>query len=533
MKRVPLRIVRSLFGSALCLAFATQVQAQCQNPVCFPGEPCPQYRCPPPHRFGNLSVCHIAFSSAPAGGVAISFVNNFSGATCANSTIFYTVDGSPATEASIEYTGPVTLPQGAPGINSIAVETSTTDANGNVTAQAVIAQDGESTWNSWDTVIVCPQSGCPSFPGTPNLKNGGGVSGTPSDIYFLDQQTSTHPPGSPTTGNFNFATNSGPTQTLWPFSVSLGPQINCAGSTGCGCDTCNTLVEDFYLWPEYDSSANPADVQDWESDMVSWILQPNEVQAGGSLQCDATSGWGFDYPSSATSPSWSYSWPIGPTTAGPITQDCVGNLPFGTIPAVIGSSDTTFSVTPNGSNSLEPGMILRIDDEEIMCTAVSSNQCTNAIRGWAGSNGGIGQPHNQGTPWMGSVHVQYHMSLYPGNEGCPYNGMNNAVDCAFIDYLTLNNVQYDFDANYNNGSGTQTNTGTYLGVPVPVPPGPYSVQNGQEVYYDVDRVFNQFQMDIPQTVSSAAEVGEYIDQDNVTASWGVEATASCAASSCP
>lgn len=293
---------------------------------------------------------------------------------------------------------------------------------------------------------------------------------------------------------------------LWPLSASLGPQG--------GCDTCSTLVEDFYLWPEYDGSANPNSVDRWESDLISWILQPSQVQAGASLQCNTDPGVGWQY-NYQTGPNWQ-------TFPGPITQDCVGNLPFGTIPNGMGVGDTSFYVTPNGSNSLEPGMIVRIDSEEILCTAVSGNECTNAIRAWADSNQGNPQTHLAGVPWMGSVHVQYHVSLDPGNNGCQVNG--SSVDCAFIDYLTLNNVQYNFDTTYNGGNGTQTSTGTYFGIPVPVPPGPG---------YGIDRVYNQFQMDVPSSVTSPTEVGEYVDQVNVTASWGIQAAASCAASSCP
>lgn len=94
MGKIPSRIVQSLTGVVLCSALTSQVQAQqCANPVCYPGEPCPEYRCPTKH-FGNLSLCHLTFSSFSGGGIEISYINGFSGATCSNSTVFYTVDGS-------------------------------------------------------------------------------------------------------------------------------------------------------------------------------------------------------------------------------------------------------------------------------------------------------------------------------------------------------------------------------------------------------------------------------------------------------
>lgn len=416
----------------------------------------------------------------------------------ANSSMFYTLDSSQATEASIKYTGnAVTLPSGVTSVNVVAAQTS--DGSGN---SAVIVQDGQTIWGHWKTVDGCT-SMCPSYPDTPNPQHGGGVDGTPPAIYFWNPQTSTIPPGSPTTGNFNFSTaDNEATSVLWPYNVSAGD----AGSTT-GCENCTALVEDFYLWPEYDSSANPSNVHEWESDLIAWNATTGQ-EPGASLQCNVNQGWQYLYQGG---PTWQNL--ASDTNGDPITQDCVGNLPFGTLPNNGGPSGeltataTSFSVTPNGSNTVEAGMILRIDDEEILCTAVSGNQCTTAVRGWAGTSAAV---HAENKPWMGSVHVQYHVSLYPGNHGCGTN-----IDCAFIDYLILNNHVYNFHNIYNNGSGTQIGSETYYGWKIPVP-----------VYTPSDdRVFNQFQMDVPS--GSATEVGEYVDQDNVTGSWGVLASGSC------
>jgi hypothetical protein len=82
-----------------------------------------------------------------------------------------------------------------------------------------------------------------------------------------------------------------------------------------------------------------------------------------------------------------------------------------------------------------------------------------------------------------------------------------AVDCAFIDYLYLNNVQHSFPKQQNY---------QYPGVPIQIPTATHSD----------DRVFNQFQMDVNS--SSGPDVGEYADQVNVTGSWGAECSASYA-----
>jgi hypothetical protein len=160
-------------------------------------------------------------------------------------------------------------------------------------------------------------------------------------------------------------------------------------------------------------------------------------------------------------------------------------------------------------------MILLIDNEEILCTAASGNTCTSSKRGWAGTGA---TTHAPGALYMGSVHVQYHVTLDPGQNACLLNGKSGAaVECVFIDYMILNNVKYDFHALY----GEQTVAGV---------PGYSALTVPAYIYtYPPDRVYDQKQIDVKGGIgspSSPVEVGEFIDRDNVTASFGVLASGS-------
>jgi hypothetical protein len=87
-----------------------------------------------------------------------------------------------------------------------------------------------------------------------------------------------------------------------------------------------------------------------------------------------------------------------------------------------------------------------------------------------------------------------------------------AVECVFIDYLIVNNLKYDFHSIY----GTQTVGGVAGYSALTVPAYTYT--------YPVDRAFDQKQIDVASGIgspSSPQQVGEFIDLDNVTASFGV------------
>jgi hypothetical protein len=279
------------------------------------------------------------------------------------------------------------------------------------------------------------------------------------------------------------------------------------------------MIEDFYIWPQYTSTINPANVENWELDMNSWDLTiPTNGYLGASMQCSIIEG-GWQYNGQADNGQGGSKWlnfsSTGFTTDTKINHDC--QFPFGTLAAPISSdTQTSFSVTPNLTSGItaatvEPGMIVLLDSEEILCTASSGNTCTNSTRGWAGTTA---TTHSEGALYSGSVHVQYHVTFKPGDTSvCKISGTSGtAVECVFIDYLIVNNVKFNFHSLY----GEQTVGGVAGYSKLTVPAFTYT--------YGIDRVFDQKQIDVAAGIgspSSPAEVGEFIDKDNVTASFGV------------
>jgi Chitobiase/beta-hexosaminidase C-terminal domain len=429
--------------------------------------------------------------------------------------IFYTLDGSTATEGSIEYIPgvPVTV---APGttINAVAVQMT---SGGNT---AVTVQNGQATQSAWKTVLA--SSSAQSAPyvslyNTPHLDYGSGASGgddgvqgIPTAIGMVVNQSLPSAIGGGTTTNFNMTTENlsgagSGLQVLWPYDSS--------GPTGDGCDSCTSMIEDFYIWPQYTASINPANVENWELDMNSWKLGDTYGYLGASFQCSILDG-GWQY-NGQSAPGWTNLSSTGFSSMTKINHDC--QFPFGTLSADITSgTQQNFSVTPNVTGSVtaatvEPGMIVLLDNEEILCTASSGNTCTASQRGWAGTTA---VTHAAGALYSGSVHVQYHVTFKPGDTSvCMINGKSGtAVECVFIDYLIVNNVKYDFHSIY----GTQTVGGVA---------GYSALTNPAYTYtYPVDRAFDQKQIDVKSGIgspSAPAEVGEFIDMDNVTASFGV------------
>jgi hypothetical protein len=390
----------------------------------------------------------------------------------------------------------------------------------------VAVQNGQVTPSNWKTVLASTStqsSPYTSYYNSPNIQYGSGggvcnqgVCGIPTQLGMVPNQPLPTVTGSSTATNFTMTTQNlsgagNGLQVLWPYNEP-------GGTTG-GCDSCTSMIEDFYIWPQYTSSINPANVENWELDMNSWNLTiPTYGYLGASFQCSILDG-GWQY-NGQHSPGWTNLYSDGFSKTTKINHDC--QFPFGTLSSAITSAtQQSFTVTPNVTGSVtaatvEPGMILLIDNEEILCTASSGNTCTASKRGWAGTGA---TTHSAGALYMGSVHVQYHVTFKPGDTSvCKLNGTSGAaVECVFIDYLIVNNVKYDFHTIY----GVQTVGGVAGYSALTVPAYTYT--------YSPDRVFDQKQIDVKSGIgspSSPAEVGEFVDRDNVTASFGVVASES-------
>ena len=501
------------------------------------------------------TVCN--YYTAGSGAVTFSYAggNVTMSTSIPNAWIFYTLDGSIATEASIKYTVAVPVASGTV-INAVAV----TMTSGSNTGVAV--QNGQENASNWKTNLACYADECSTYlskytnPPPLNYAKGtkgcspysstcvnnttssgwNGVQGIPTQLGMNTNESLPTALGTNAyTASFTLSTEGYPnssingstggtagyhgTQVLWPYN------------TGGGCDSCTSMVEDFYIWPEYTSTVDAGYGQNWELDMNSWKTS-GSVYLGASMQCSNNSG-GWEYNGQHANYTDTSGWKLFnqngfSSTSSPITQDC--QLPFGTLSAAITSAtQTSFTVTPNQTTvnsknivaaGVEPGMILLVDNEEIMCGSGSSgNTCASARRGWAGTSP---TTHAQGAYYEGSVHVQYHVTFKPGDTSvCNIDGKTGggqAVECIFVDYLILNNHEYNFHTLY--GEQTVSGVGGYSALSVPA----YTLDSGYP-----DRVFDQKQIDIDKTVGSSSnqvEVGAYIDQDNVTASFGVAGSSS-------
>jgi hypothetical protein len=449
------------------------------------------------------------YTAAASSNITFSYANGqvTISTTEQNAKIFYTADGSKATEASIEYTGPFNASAGAT-INAVAVQV-TSGSN-----QAVIVQNGQATYSDWKTNLACYASQCPEGNySSPDLnpcpsndnnttsKGCQGVQGIPSQVAMKTSQTV---PGFGSATNFNFTDNGQypgsqnyGTQVLWPYNV---------GTTGC--DQCTGMVEDFYIWP----GQTPGDVENWELDMNSWVTatSPN-VYRGASMQCSIVDG-SWDY--NGQNGSWYH---FKDVVSSGYNHDCP--LPTGTILANLDSTSCSFTVSPNATNStVEPAMILWFKDnnEQVLVSSANGNSVTGCVRGYAGTTPAS---HNSGAAYSGSVHVQYHVTFIPGYTGyCKLREDGSTpTECVFIDYLTVNN----FDVFNKSTYGTMTVDGQTVSK---------LYVNGDTMSSSYpDRVFDQKQIDVSSAYGSSGspvQVGEYIDKDNVTSSFGILASQS-------
>ncbi|HTV16064.1 MAG TPA: chitobiase/beta-hexosaminidase C-terminal domain-containing protein [Acidobacteriaceae bacterium] len=464
----------------------------------------------------SQTTCNY-YTATSSGNITFSYSNNQVSISTSlqNATIFYTMDGSKATEASIEYSQPFTASPGMV-INAVAVEMSN---NGN---SGVAIQNGQQTPNNWKTNVACHEPSqlggqsaaatqCPysdvensyntphlnyCSDGTDNTTDQGcqGVQGIPTQIAMT-----AGPIG--TSENLNF-TDAG----LYPGSTDYGTQVLWPYNAGSvGCDTCTNLVEDFYLWGGQNATA----VENWELDMNDWVTatSPN-VYRGASMQCSINDGsWDYNGQDGDGISGWGNKWvPFSHWLSSGYDHDCP--LPTGSITAALNTTSCSFSVAPNQETIIEPGMILWFNgdgtNEEIMVNAVSGNSVTACHRGYGNTTASA---HDSGATYSGSVHVQYHVTIDPGNTGCT-DAKGNTVECMYIDYLTVNNFDVFNKATY----------GSQISFPATTIQSTYP-----------DRIFDQKQIDMkadPNYVDNPIQVGEYVDQDNVTASFGVLASQS-------
>jgi len=357
---------------------------------------------------------NVKFSPAPGSVSGPQTICLYSGASCGNdipgTAIFYTLDGSPANEASQLYTGPISLPDPSSSrsvvINAVLVQMVNTTVSGCSSAHpcyGVIVQDGMAVKANLNTNVACPASGTDSCPATnfeqdgavmPPVQHGNcyvdatddlGVRGVPSAAwYYVSQSQPTVDPyvnsslsvamGLGVTSAVDCGpgtAGSGDTEFLIP-AIRNGNQLPAvipdAGAPGTGCDTCTSFATSFYIAHDFPGAGasvmfNPADLSEME-------LDQNQLNAA---YVTAT-GYGYGTFNMRSSMShappvtvgankygqWEYSnqsgdWETFPhffPSVAAVTHD--SPMPFGTL-AALAATGCNISFTPGVTNTLYNG----------------------------------------------------------------------------------------------------------------------------------------------------------------------------------
>jgi hypothetical protein len=251
----------------------------------------------------------------------------YSGASCGSNTagtaIFYTLDGSPANEASQLYTGPISLPAPMASrgvtINAVLVQMTNTTLSGCSTAHpcyGVVVQDGYIVKSRLNTNVACSPAGqgasnlqCPAAnfnqssaavmppvqhgncdvanvpnPGDPPIDQGvrGVVDaawnyinlGQPTADPFVNTNLTVEQSLATTAGQDcgNGTAGTGDTEFLIPAirTLSVLNSVVPSAPTTNGCDKCTAFATSFYLAHDYEGTTattlNPANLSEMELD---------------------------------------------------------------------------------------------------------------------------------------------------------------------------------------------------------------------------------------------------------------------------
>jgi hypothetical protein len=268
-------------------------------------------------------------------------------------------------------------------------------------------------------------------------------------------------------------------------------------------------------------------------------LFDRDLQLDASLECDSSQGY------------WRYNgqgggWVNFPTE---IIKDCP--YPYGTLStAITSTSQCSFTL----SAPVDVGSYITFyEAENILVTAVSGGgssgtQVTECIRGAALPGHGSTAPstYASGTGWAEWVHVQWYADLNPGVTEPNPSGLSTdysqpgycttlsapvsdttppdvpigtPTECVFFGYLKINGTLYGSTLYGGTQWGQQTvqnSNGENITVSNLYRPTEAGYSNGSE---PVQRCFNQLQLYSLNT----GTVDFYLDNDNVTCSYGVVA----------
>src|ERR1700735_3058736 len=298
------------------------------------------------------------FTLSPANGACTAPCTiNVTYTPSTNVLIFYTTDGSPAT--------PVGQLCGASPC-SIVISNNVCQSPcllqliaANMGTDGIYNQNEQQSAHrkNWKTVLSCTKSGTgaclsgynsdTSPFNTPNAaacSSAGdcGVKGIPTGVSFVsglslpavaaESETASL---SVTTGGLSGASN--PVQALWPYDTE-------SDNNGKGCDLCTNQAEGFYLWPQATGTSvgqfNPGNNCCYELDQNKGVEGSTYGYGGASFQCSKSDG-GWDY-NGQKYPGWTTFNQNGYSTSkNPITQDCIPDVPYGTLSSTVNSSVTT------------------------------------------------------------------------------------------------------------------------------------------------------------------------------------------------
>jgi hypothetical protein len=471
---------------------------------------------------------NVKFSPAAGSLSGSQTICLYSGTSCgdnlAGTAIFYTLDGSPANEASELYTGPIKLPDPSSKrtvvINAVLVQMVNTILPGcssTAPCYGVIVQDGMNVRANLNTNVACPSSGTDSCPPANFAQTGAamppvqygdchktpsddlGVRGVPSAAwYYVSQPQPTVDPyvNSSLSVEMGLAVTSavdcgpgtsgtGDTEMLIP-AIRNSNQL--AGASGIGCDKCTSFATSFYIAHNYQGTSattlNPANLSEMELDQNQLNASYNTVTGYGYGTFNVRSS--MSHAPSVTVGSnkygqWEYSNQSGDWETFPhffpgvatVTHD--SPMPFGKLAALgatgcPSNSSFTSGVTNtryNGgedSYGLEPGFLL-VDQgtsnaESILLTGTPGGAVTGCIRGAGGTTA---QPHSSGALASLTVKVQAHATqgIGTGSSGCI--GPSAAGNAMYMDYLSLNGNYY------GTGASSGPNYQTLMGLELPHP----------------------------------------------------------------
>jgi hypothetical protein len=341
----------------------------------------------------------------------------YSGTGCGNNVagtaIFYTLDGSPANEASQLYTGPISIPAPTTSrsvtINAVLVQMTNTVLTGCTPTHpcyGVVVQDGYIVKSQLNTNVACSATDAPACPAAnfnqssaavmPPVQHGD-CETTPSDdlgvrgvvdaawnYISLSQPTADPYVNTGLTVEQSLSTaagkdcgsgtaGTGDTEFLIPAirTLSVLDSVVPSAPTTNGCDKCTAFATSFYLAHDYEGTTsttlNPANLSEMELDDNQSNATFNSATGYGygtfNMRCS------MDHASPVTVGSnkygqWEYSSQSGTNNgwdafssrfsflSAKVTHDCT--LPFGKL-AAIAATGCGFAFTPGVTNTLYNG----------------------------------------------------------------------------------------------------------------------------------------------------------------------------------